>query len=336
MFTSELQTLKKRTEAIRTIISFRAALSDYFPSEREWAGAKLQALLKKVPDSQEWKVFDHTACFSSLYTAYESYIHNIIARAIADYQSFESYADLPDSLKVQHRIGIANITTKIDFSRYSHFSINALAEELHGCLNTSDKHSITPETIYMHENNINMQQLADLLNRINYRGIVPWLDRSPIILSILSDSRSSQARITSLLKEFVERRNDCNHGEADEILGRDQLLFFCDFVDAICEAIYEFSHNALIGLNIDRGVQNVCGTVTEIFSDNVSVLVASSGTFEVGKYIVCMGDGFCKKIKIESMRLDDVACSSFSVISELELGLVTSVKLKKNVQVVCV
>lgn len=330
MLSSEIDVVFKKIHSVSSIIKFRRIFLEYLPKENEWAGKKMVALIENMPASQNWKIYDHVACFSNLYNIYESFVHSMIAEVIREYEKQCVYIELPNSLKEQHRIGHSEIVKNINSARYSHLSHISLAEEMHKCVSGDPEYKITPEAIYLHDYNINADWLAKIFNRVGFSRVVDWLDRSSSVREVLDGPISEHVRFSSQLKDFIERRNDCAHGDVDQVLGEEQLLFYCDFVKSTCNSVCEFILDNIIRKRLDRGSHIGVGTVIERYKGNIVVVVVTSGKFVVGDKIVVRNQKSCVLAEVLSIQINGESLNEINIHSQTEVGFMLDVKSSKN------
>jgi hypothetical protein len=330
MFDSQLDKLVKKVNSARRMLHFKVALMEFFPKENQWGGTKVIALMNAQPELKDWKISDHVTCFSSLYSAYETFVHEIIEGVLTNYSTHTDYFDLPTKLTDRHSIGMGEALQKLNMPRYSHLEKSILAEELYNCINGTHPYTITPETIYAHDNNLRMDILIELFTRVDYDKLNEHLQGCNDLNTLMERSESSHSQILPLLKEFIDRRNECSHGEIDEILSISQLLFFCDFVATLCISIHRFSKSKTIKMNLSKSDYVESGKVTECFSDNISVVVAEAGRYEVGENFILSKEHAFNTAEIISIRIDNVDYESYSVLGKTEIGLKTSIKLMKG------
>ncbi|MBU2877719.1 MAE_28990/MAE_18760 family HEPN-like nuclease [Aliiglaciecola lipolytica] len=326
MFSAQLNTVENKILSITKTLQFKSAIIEFLPKENEWESKKVALLKQSLPDIQEWKIYDHSACFNSLYNLYETFVHKLIASVLMDYQSHTPYSELPEILRDRHSIGTGEILQKISQNKYNHINKADLHKELYLCSLEGQQYSITPETICAHDNNIRTDVLSDLFNRVGYHQIANYLENCNRIRAVVE--YSEHATCQKLLKEFVDRRNDCSHGEVDEILSTNQLLFFCNFVRTLCFSIGDFAKSNLLNVHAEKEIITKRGTVVECYKNNASVLNVCSGQYSVGDKIFVNYNGIFKSASIQSIQINDENTDNCLISSETEIGLKTDLKLK--------
>jgi hypothetical protein len=331
MFLAELNTVENKISSIKKILQFRSAIMSFLPKEKEWESRKVADLKQSLPDPQEWKIYDHSACFNSLYSLYETFIHKLIASVLIDYQSHTPYNALPVILRERHSVGLGEILQKLSQNKYNHIQKTDLHRELYLCSLEENRYRITPETIYAHDNNIRTDVLSELFNRVGYPRIINHLESCNKIKAVVD--QSEHASCQKLLKDFVDRRNDSSHGEVDEILSTNQLLLFCDFVSTLCFSIGDFAKNNLLNVHTKREVITHRGTVIQCYRDNISILNVCSGTYSVGGTIFLNNNGTFITASIRTIQINGKDSKHCTISSETELGLKTDLKLKEGMMV---
>lgn len=245
------------------------------------------------------------------------------------------YSELPISLRGQHTKGVGEILTKLTLPMYSHLNGPELGGEISSVKAKKGGYKITAESIYKHDQNLRLDQLTDIFNRVDFTDIREWLDASPEIREVLDDSFSEHSKVDGLLRDFVQRRNDCNHGEVDDILSESQLIFFCNFISSLCEAIYEFSNHKILSIMKDNGFINIAGEVTEVYSNQISVALVDSGSYSIGSSVYYVKENYCKLATVESIKVDNLDCYGVSPVTELEVGFKTNIKPRKKSKIYC-
>lgn len=330
MFEAELAKSKVKIDAIRSVLEFRDSFYDFLPKEKEWAGSKVLALMEKLPDSKSWRVYDHTACFSSLYTIYESYVHELITAVVKDFSDHLLNTEIPECLKRQYREGHSEILKKLDYSRYSRFSEADLALRYSEFIAGKDFVPIMPEAIYLHDRNLNMEWLNKLFCRVEFTNVSDWLHKDQSIQNVLE--LSDHARCDGLLKEFVDRRNECSHGEVDQVLSISGLIFFCDFIEALSTSLYNFCNFHRYSLFTQKDKLQPCGVVTEEFQKaGASVIdLDRPVTLCVGDQLALMSSDNYQSAVIQSIAIESEDCIGVSTLSSLEIGIKADIPLKKK------
>src|ERR1039458_4552643 len=121
MFLSLKERLRKDVSAIKHIAAFTDRV-------REWLGNLTDlpeplATLVAAPQTPDWQVYDHCAALTRLYAIYATFVDDLATEYIGLMPTlYQKYVDLPESIRSQHRIGIAQILSKLGNRSEEHTS----------------------------------------------------------------------------------------------------------------------------------------------------------------------------------------------------------------------
>src|SRR4051794_10245947 len=83
------------------------------------------------------KQYAVASCVTRLYAIYEWFVETLLADYLDALPEILSYADLPDGLKVEYRMGISHVLSRLDADRYSHLKHENVIRWYHEALTGS-------------------------------------------------------------------------------------------------------------------------------------------------------------------------------------------------------
>lgn len=186
-----------------------------------------------------------------------------------------------------------------------------------------------------HDQNLRMAELVDLFRKCGVGNVQDWLPKHPAVRKFFSDQGRQSDKVDAELKNLVTYRNDAAHGgvEVDQLVGREILVEYADFLAALFHALAECAQSAVIQKLIQQEKVWLVGKVTEVYSDNIVVAIVEKATFSVNDFVYLRGDAYCRRARIVSLQDDGNAIQKKTVLSASELGLKFDVKPSKAAEI---
>jgi len=272
-----------------------------------------------------------------LYAIYERFVEEVIADLLSTLPSLFRYAELPNSFHEEHRFGVAHVLQQVGKSipKYRSLSAQEIVKDYYEAVSgTAANYRISPLIMLRSEQNLRMNILETLFNRIGIDGMHQWLARHRLIVNFIQQIRGNQNTVEAELTSFIQDRNEAAHGEVINVLGKEALLEYCAFVNAICEALYERVNHWLLTRRLETGTARDIGEVTEVFKQNISVAIVHNITVAIGSNLHFMGDRYAYSATINNIQIQDVDQQKVVVSDNQEIGLKTSVPLNLGARVV--
>jgi hypothetical protein len=136
------------------------------------------------------------------------------------------------------------------------------------------------------------------------------------------------------LKSFVQYRNEAAHGVVNDVLSKEELLIHCDFIDSLCQAMYQRVNHRVISRRLKLDTAQEVGHVTEEYRDNIIVALLKNTTVKIDDRLYFMSDSYCYSSAIVNLQVDDVDTNPVTVTDMREIGLKTAVKVKKKARII--
>lgn len=286
------------------------------------------------PTSYQSRRYDHCAVLIRLYATYEIFVEELISEFLNILPTLYHYADLDEGFHTEHRNGIAYLLQKLDMDRYKTRSPETVAKSYLDAISGGNAYEILPETMLRYEQNLRLNILDMLFSRVGITGVHSWLNNHRIIERFLIDIRGQQNTLASELTSFIEYRNDVAHGRVEKVWGPEQLFAYCDFVDALCQALNERVNHRIISRQLEIGTAEEIGIVTERYRNRVFVAKIRHATLTLGDRLFFFGHRYCYPTTIESIQVDGASQHTVTVTDEQEIGFQATVQGRKKATII--
>ncbi len=244
---------------------------------------------KFITDPVHWRVFSHCASVTRIYAAYESYVFELLSEWLRLVPTlYSSYAQLPDSLLKQHRVGVGVLLQRFGNGfRSEELTELRIVQPLFAGLSGTGAFGLTSEAFFIDLRNLRHDQLCALFGRVSLDNLSGWLDRHEELRSMCDAAGTT---VASRLKELIDFRNDAAHArqQIDETLGVSALSEIAEFVGLLCAALHQFVMVRYIDTLQEVGSLETIGTVTEYFErpDATVVTLSANATLRVGDSVI--------------------------------------------------
>lgn len=333
MFPALLAKLIQQVDTVRRSIETSDAIRKLL--SRSTGDGELESIKDQSPTTTEWRIYDHCAALTRLYAIYESFVDEIVSDLLTTLPSLFKYSDLKEGVQKEHRDGVAHILQRLGNRRYSSLSLEEIVKDYYEAISgTASDYRIPPWTMLRSDQNLRMNILDLVFSRIGIGEMPSWLSGHRFTEIFIENVRGGQNTIEAELTSFIDYRNDAAHGKPVNVLGKESLLEYCAFIDAVCQALYERVNHWIVSRRLETGTANSIGEITEEYSRNVSVARIHGATLEKGDDLLFMGDRYCYRAAIENIQVDDVDVQRVAVIDDQEIGFKTSVPAKLGASVV--
>lgn len=282
-------------------------------------------LLAVVPDETEWQVYDHCSVVTRLYAIYERFVENLISdwlRLLPELVS--DYSSLGETILNTHCQGIGRLLLERNKNRFQHLSVEKVVQGLFFGITGAEKYELLPEAFLLHEQNLRQEVLEKLFKDAGIDNVWKWVINHREIKRFVEDITGNQSRAEGELKQLVDYRNEAAHGTVDQILGTQELLDLCDFVEALCKALAELITYQVICRKTLINQAREIGKITEWFNKpRAAVAKVKEISLKVGNsvFLVSEASSYCYFAKIESIAMNDVSQNEVEITSETEVGL---------------
>lgn len=340
MFSELLKKAKENIEALRAVLraneqmrntlfgvhdATTIAHKDYFTS-----------VIALLPDVTGWRIYDHCAGLTRLYTIYEQFVSEVVCdwlvmlpALVPDYQALEK------CVSDAHRRGVAKLLQNIEQARFGHLNSLAVMKGYVAALSGVSPYELIPEAFLSMEHNYRREVLEQLLASLSIQNSWAWIQKSRSVVDYLNSAGKDSANPTaaeSELREFIKYRNEAAHGpvDVDDVLGLSSILEMADFIEALCIAISELGAWNVLTLKLKRGEAKQVGVVTERFANGAVVAVMHDVEIALGDRLYVHSEACCYSAAISSIRLEDEPKDVLALTGETEVGLMFNPPVKKN------
>lgn len=284
--TSEIATIRaalKSSETLRQLLN-----SDTDDAKR------LGAAFTDRPDLTYWRIYDHCASVTRLYSVFAAFIEDVLEEWLSLLsQLTPKYEDLDARIRNQHRDGVGVLLSHLERKRYRSLTANQVISGLFQGLNGAATYELLPEAYFSHERNYGPAVLAAVFLNAGVDNLMQWMDGHRLIRGFIVNARGDSTTFEAELRNFLEYRNDAAHGRVDNFLGTEALLQMADFVEVVSAALIERLIEELCRLRERRGETVECGTITEVFARARAVVAQIASTrFERAKRLFCEASAF--------------------------------------------
>jgi len=315
----EVQTIKAALATHEAIRGFLFAADD--TSSEAATRARLKGLLPDVPPLLAWRIYDHCAAFTRLYAVYERFVFDLISRWIQLLPDlYKNYADLPDAVRVGHRLGIAEILPKLNGDRYGHLSEQAVVRALYECL-AGGPYKLLADAFFTDDTNLRHEALGRLCARIGLVEAWRWLTNHASVQRFLDEVRGNASTAESELKTFVSYRNVAAHGTVEEVVAPEEIRHISDFVFILCASLAELMMRHTVARKLELGEAEPIGVVIHRFRDRVVGVEMRKTRIEVGDNLLLLKETFCYPAVIESLEIEHIRHDVIDADTGLRVGM---------------
>ena len=339
MFDELLKTVSSQVSTVRAMISLNHQLrgivfGDALTRQTFEENVQLKALIEVGVSDREWRLYDHCSVVMRLYAIYESFVKKLITdwlQRLPDLVS--SYDDLGEKFHNTHQDNIGRLLRDLNKDRFQHLTNRQVVEGLYLAV-TGAKYELLPDAFLFHDQNLRKDTLQKLLADA---GIVEdawkWIVEYREIKIFVEEIRQNENSAEGELKQLVDYRNQAAHGFVDQVLGTDELLYLCDFVEALCKALAELVVYQIILKKTSLGQARNVGQITEWYKkSNAAVAKVRKITLTVGSSLFLINENcsYCSYAKIESIMINDAPKINVEISDEIEVGLKFDVDVRKG------
>lgn len=270
------------------------------------SGALRDDVANLAPNDTDWRLHDHCAAVTRLYTVYEEFVHAVLGEWLEALPAlFGKYGDLPESVRKAYRVGTAEILSKFDRDRYAHLTedqvIRGLADGLAG-----DAYSLGPDAFLTDERNLWRDQLARVFAQVGVADLWKCVSENRQVLGWEHRVLSDQTTLAAELDLLVRYRNEATHGSVSEILSPARLLDTAGLIRVLANALAE----AMAGEHVKQmarlsRIERV-GTVIREFSNDILGVDTTDLHLAVGDVLICNDHGSAYNSTIASIEIDHV------------------------------
>lgn len=287
--------------------------------------------IDSAPSRIEWRIIDHCAAVTRIYSIYEQFAHEMIREHLSLLQGRIAFAELPEKIRSSYRSGIAKIMEKIGGPRFAALDLGQLIAGYHEAL-SGNAYAIEPQAMLIQEQNLRFPELERFMRACGIDEVSSWIEAHPAVEAFFATGGRLNATAATEMAVLIGYRNDAAHGGIDigDILHINVLVEFCDFVGAVCEAIAE--RVQLAGLRSLQPYGHVLeqGKITESLKGGQVAIGEISGSLEIGSTVYVCGENYCFERTVTSLQIEGEQFEKVELKKATEVGLMLDGVFKKN------
>lgn len=335
MFSGQLADLRIALDSamrcVRATDSVRAATQAAVIHTGPLATCPFMELSAAFPNFLDWRIFDHCAAVSRLYAIYEQFVTDVVAAWLQALPLlYPAYADLPVTIRNEHRAGTGRIINDAGKGRFQHLSLQALVGSLLGGISAAVPFSFCIDTFTVKEN-LRRNPLETFFARVGIPHMWTWIEAHPKMQRFVAEVLGGAETAESQLTLFVTYRNEAAHGTVNNVLLPAGLQTLADYVQILCEVISEKVNHEWLFIEVNKGTAQYVGEVLESFPVPSAIVVSmSEECVAIGDSLICTRDNDCMTTSIEDLQLDGLAVESVSAPVGAEVGMRVSLLPKVN------
>jgi MAE_28990/MAE_18760-like HEPN len=299
---------------------------------------QLRALvLGDGPRKLDWRIYDHCAAFTRLYAVYEQFVNDLLSGYVSLLpRLYESYAELPEVVSINHRIGLGQILIKIgNKKQYKRMEEAAVIRALSSGFSGEASYSLAPEAFTADRQNYKFNVLVEIFSHIGIENCGQRIIHHPTVADFMSATMGESDTVQGELDKFVDYRNEAAHSTVDNIVAVEEIRNIGRFLLALSDALSQIVELTVIERRTVQGKWVSLGTVSEAYQGG-SVVVAKMSKCRVvkGETLILRGPGPRSHLKVEvlSIRVENVDHDKVDVEDGQELGMGLSVRAKLGAQ----
>jgi len=231
---------------------------------------------------------------------------------------------LDERIRNTHREGVGRLLLDLKKKRFKTLQEIDVVKGLFDGITGKEKYYLIPQAFLLHEQNLRKDELDRLLADAGIADAWRWVNKY----------MESQNIGKIELNELISYRNDAAHGAVvDEILGFQELLELCDFIESLGQALAELVTYRIILQQGSTGQVREIGEITEWFDrPKAAVAKVRDITLSVKQRIFLASEtkAYCQLVIIESIQIDDVSQDTVEITTETEVGLKFNANARKG------
>lgn len=328
MLSSALTRLKNGVEGARAFLDanhvaremasrFQVGLE---PSHLEYDFDRLRQI---APSPTAWRIFDHCAAMSRLYALFEQFCESVLADWIEFRTKGVKFVNLPEEIQNAYALGFPIALQDSKKVRYSHLIAADMISEYSNALKGEKEFRLTPECLTSHKGNIRWDEISGMFGRCGVEGLTSWVGLNTNLIDHFQEKKKILEQANSKLSEFVRYRNDAAHGlvAPDEILGRDQICDYAEFIVALCTCLSELVSHSAVEFLISSGIASDIGIVKEVKKNCVVVCNVEGANINLGDRLHLLTHRSCSVRVVNGLMLDDSPKNNIVVAVATEVGI---------------
>jgi len=286
------------------------------------------------PTRSVWVLYDHCAAITRLYAIFEDFVDNIIKEYLEALPNiYPAYLDLPQPVLTQHRIGVAQILSKLgDKGLYKHLTEQVTLQGISEG-NLGRNYSLLPEAFLTDAQNYRAEQINIVFSYLAISSIWAGVEKHVEILEYMRWRDPNEAPRT-ILSKLVGDRNLAAHSVVSDVLSTVELLSLVRFIEVVVIAISEIARKNCVTLECSRGKRLVMFNVIHTYSNRIVGVKFIDGQINVDSPLLVLEGNRAFKARVLSIRNLTIPLESADAHSYPELGLQLDVQVRKGARLV--
>ena len=326
MFDRLIENLQQQITGVRNAIMTSDLLRSYYTgairvSPKNKAIKELRII---SPDNTEWRIYDHCAAVTRLYSIYEGFVEKLIASWLNTLPDLVPvYADLDEAIRKTHRYGVGQLLRELDKDRYEDVRAEQVIQGIYNGLFASDRYELLPAVFLMREQNLRRSTLEKIFANAGVANCWNWIEKHRNTQDFIRDVRGHSNTAESELTALVQYRNEASHSdEVEQFLSAKGLLEVADFVEALCLSLTELLNYKILVHRERRGEVRLIGEITESFRSGAVVARVEHATLSIGEHIFLESEGrsWCCQGAITSIQLNNISENIIEIRDATEVG----------------
>jgi hypothetical protein len=287
--------------------------------------------IEAAPNTTEWRIIDHCAAVTRIYSIYEQFAHEMIREHLSLLQRRLAFDELPEKIRLSYRGGIAKILEKIGGPRYAAIDVTQLIAGYHDAL-SGNSYIIEPQAMLMQEQNLRLPELDRFMRACGIDDVSLWIETHPAVEAFFATGGTLNGTPATEMAALIDYRNDAAHGSIDvgDILHINVLTEFCDFVGAVCAALAERVQLAGLRSLEPHGHVVAHGKIIQSLKDGAVAIGQISGAVEVGSTVYLCGQNYCFERTVTSLQIEGKQLENIDLPMPTEVGIMFNGTFKKN------
>ena len=199
-----------------------------------------------VIDSTSWRLGSYITAVVLIYGALERFLdETLVATAQIFNALVPTYADLPQVVQDNHLALTVQVMRSLDDPRWADLTARDLSERLAGCLGGAADYALNAHVFKERTGNYRHPKVRESFRRLNV-GLPEEVTTQAVHALLTNELSGKYARMSTLLEDLVQRRNEAAHGlEVQDVLDAATLESIAGAVEAYAHGIRSHVVNAI-------------------------------------------------------------------------------------------
>jgi hypothetical protein len=292
---------------------------------------ELRTYVGALPSKLDWQIYDHSAGITRLYAAYERFVNDLVSAYVGMLpELYRTAGELPETIAVNHRIGIGQILVRIgSHKRHKDIEETAVIRALSAGLGGETHYTLIPEAFLVERLNYRMDVLGAIFGNLGFEETGRQISSHPSVAEFMRTTRGESDTAQGELDSFVKYRNEASHGTPEQILARDEIKKIGHFIIHVCSALADMVADEVARRHMQLGNSTTVASITEIhYRGAVVVARMNKMVLSVGDELFIYSDKICRRTKVESIQVNNQDLPSVEGQQGQEVGIRLSARAR--------